>query len=214
MSQFNNPYPQQPYGQKPLPLDSNYNAGPQPQPSSSGSKIILIVLGLVFGILLLIVLACGALGFIASRAVSTIGKEFENVIVTTMANDMVQRYQDHAAVQEHLGDIKEYQFETPGFDLMNRPVLRLKVEGEKGEGKIVFYRRFGRPQKVVLEVNGQEILLDDNPGELFESHHESHGFEDWDVPAEPPQPNEPAKHSGDHEGHQEEQEVDGTEEDN
>lgn len=179
-------------------MGSSFNAGPPPQPSSSGLKVILIVLGLVFGILLLIVLACGALGFIASRAVSSIGKEFENVVVTTMANESVQRYQDHAAVQEHIGEIKVYQFENPGFDLMNRPVLRLKVEGEKGEGKIVFQRRFGRPQKVVLEFNGQEILLDDNPGEWFGSHREGPEFEETEEPTEPPQ------HSGDHEGHPEE----------
>ncbi|MDP1562657.1 MAG: hypothetical protein Q8M16_14875 [Pirellulaceae bacterium] len=186
MSQFNNPYPQQPYGQKPTPAGSPYVGSPQP--SSSGSKVILIVLGIVFGIVLLIVLACGALGYMASRAVTSIGAEVTGMIVEPMANEAVQRYQDHDAVQEHIGEIRHYHFENPGIDVVNRPVLRLEVEGEKGQGKIVFYRRNGRPQKVVLEVDGQEILLDDNPKELFQPDVEPPRFD-----VEPPLIDEPSK---------------------
>jgi hypothetical protein len=175
MSQFNNPYPQQPYGQKPLPMGSPYDAG-APR-GSSGSKVLLIVLGIVFGLILLVVVACGALGLIASRTVSSIGKEFENVIVNTLANEAVQRYQDHEAVQQYIGEIRAYHFENPGFDLMNRPVLRLVVEGEKGNGTIVFQRRSARLQKVMLEVDGQTITLDDNPKELFEGEFEHSEFE-------------------------------------
>jgi hypothetical protein len=165
MSQFNNPFPNQPMGQKPLPMGAPYEPGPQ-RPAS-GSNVILIVLGIVFGILVLIVLVCGALGFVATRAVSTIGQELEGMIIQPMANEAVQRYQDHESVQEHIGEIKDYRFENPAIDVVNRPVLRLEVEGEKGKGTIVFYRRAGKTQKVMLEVDGQEVLLDDNPEELF-----------------------------------------------
>jgi hypothetical protein len=165
MSQFNNPFPNQPLGQKPLPMGTPYEPGPQ-RPAS-GSNVILLVLGIVFGILVLIVLVCGALGFVATRAVSTIGQELEGMIIQPMANEAVQRYQDHESVQEHIGEIKEFRFENPAIDVVNRPVLRLEIEGEKGQGTVVFYRRSGKTQKVMLEVDGQEILLDDNPEELF-----------------------------------------------
>ncbi len=164
MSQFNNPYPQQPYGQKPV---SGPPYDPSPPRTSSGTNVILIILGIVLLIVVLFVAACVGLGFMASRAVSTLGKEVEGMIVEPMANEMVQRYQDHAAVQEHIGEIETYHLENPGIDVVNRPVLRLEVEGDKGQGKIVFHRRMGRPQKVILEVDGQEILLDDNPKDLF-----------------------------------------------
>ena len=159
-------------------MGSPYDAG-APR-GSSGSKVLLIVLGIVFGLILLVVVACGALGFIASRTVSSIGKEFENVIVNTLANEAVQRYQDHETVQQHIGEIRKYHFENPGFDLMNRPVLRLVVEGEKGNGTIVFQRRSARLQKVMLEVDGQTITLDDNPKELFEGEFEHSDFEHSD----------------------------------
>lgn len=189
MSQFNNPYPQQPYGQKPMPESPLFDG--RPQRSSSGSKVVLIVLAVVFGILLLIVLACGALGYMASRAVTSIGTEVTGMIVEPMANEVVQRYQDHEAVQEHIGEIKHYHFENPRIDVVNRPVLRLEVEGEKGQGKIVFYRRNGRPQKVALEVDGQEILLDDNPKELFQPDVEPPSDVEPDSDVAPPSFEEP-----------------------
>ncbi|MBL8852806.1 MAG: hypothetical protein JNK57_02425 [Planctomycetaceae bacterium] len=175
MSQFNNPYPQQPYGQKPM---SGPPYDPSPPRTSSGTNVILIILGIVLVIVVLFVAACVGLGFMASRAVSTLGKEMEGLIVEPMANEMVQRYQDHASVQEHIGEIETYHIENPGIDVVNRPVLRLEVEGDKGQGKIVFHRRMGRPQKVVLEVDGQEILLDDNPKDLFEANMEAPNFDE------------------------------------
>lgn len=167
MSQFNNPYPQTPIGQKPMPDGTPY--GTAPQRPSSGSNIVLIVLAIVFGILLLVVIACGALGFMASRAMSSFTKEIEEMVILPMANEAVERYRDHEEVQKHIGEIKDYHFENPGIEMMGRPVIRLEIEGNIGKGKIVFYQRSGKPHKVMLEVDGQEILLDDNPEEFFET---------------------------------------------
>lgn len=175
MSQFNNPNSQTPMGQKPLPVGAPYDTSPQR--SSSGSNIVVIILAIVFGILLLVVLACGAIGFVASRAVSSLGKEFEGMVIQPMANEAVQRYQDHEEVKKHIGEVEDYRFEKPGFDLVNRPVVRLEIEGDKGKGQIVFYRRGGRPHKVMLEVDGQEILLDDDPKDLFEHDFDESDFE-------------------------------------
>ncbi|MBL8888425.1 MAG: hypothetical protein JNL67_00495 [Planctomycetaceae bacterium] len=175
MSQFNNPHSQMPLGQKPMPVGTPYDMAPQ-RPSS-GSNIVLIVLAIVFGLMLIVVLACGALGFMATRAVTNLGKEFEGLVIQPMANEAVQRYQDHAEVQKHIGEIEDYRFEKPSIDLVNRPVVRLEVEGDKGHGQIVFYRRGGRPHKVMLEVNGQEILLDDDPKDLFQSDFDKSDFE-------------------------------------
>jgi hypothetical protein len=90
------------------------------------------------------------------------------VFVQEVANQVVDTYGDHEHVREHLGEIQDYGFlDAEGFETLNKPVLRLRVEGDKGKGVIVLYRRGSRHQKVVLEVDGQEFLLDDNPRDFF-----------------------------------------------
>jgi len=170
MSQFNQP--RGPAGQpvlggKPTPVPyENYQP---PPPRSSGANVVLIVLGIVFGLMLVVVLACGILGFMFTRAVTTMTGEFQTFFLQEMANQVVESYAEHAAVVEHIGEVQDYSFqESGGFEALNKPILRLRVEGDKGTGTIVLYRRGSRQQKVTLEVDGQEFLLDDNPRDFFE----------------------------------------------
>ncbi len=148
---------------------NSYGYDTPPPRSSSGTNIVLIVLGIVFGVLLLIVVSCGLMGFLATRTITQMAGELQDVMLQAMANDAVQKYQDHDLVQEHIGEIGDYSFQdVKGFEAMNKPILRLRVTGDKSQGTIVFHRRNNRLQRVTLEVDGQEFLLDDKPTELFQ----------------------------------------------
>jgi len=176
VSQFNQPPGKFPEG-KPIPaagvgLQPGSYSGPGyqgPPPKSSGPTVVVIIL-LVVGLVVLIpIAACGVMAYFATTSINKFTQEFQGVFVHSMANEVVEKYADNPVLVEHIGEIEEYEFEdVHGFEVFNKPVMRMNVYGDKGSGTLVFRRRGHRMTRVDLEIGSQVYLVDDSPGELFE----------------------------------------------
>lgn len=183
MSQFN----QGPSGGKNYPQQGSYQQpfNPPPNQSGGGGNTVLIVLSIVGGVLALALICCGGMAYIATSTINTVttkfGEEFANVLASSMADEVVSKYQDNELVVEKIGKINSYEIEgEKEFALLTKPEIRVKINGEKGEGYIIVYRKAGgsQPKEVVLEVDGQATTIDDKPGPIFSNRRESsNGFE-------------------------------------
>lgn len=209
MSQFNQgpgggtPYKPQGGGYPPQgggypPPGGGYQPGGYQQPGfnpppnkSGGNNTVIIVVSIIGGLLLLGLIFCGFVFWTVNNTINNMANEFGNMIVDSMANDTVSKYQDNPTVLEKIGTIEDYEFvDVEGFDLLTKPVARLNVSGDKGSGQIVLYRKSGKLERVVLEVDGQEIVIDDKPEEIFSDEYQ----EEFD--GEMGNPDEPSDENG------------------
>jgi len=171
MSQFN----QGPNGGRNYPNQGNYQQPFNPPPNQSGGgNTVLTVLAIVGGVLLLALMCCGTIAYVATSAIkeatTKFGTELGNVLASSMADDVVSKYQDNDMVLDKVGVIDDYEIEgEKGFSLLTKSEMRIKIKGDKGEGYLVVKRKRAgnQPSEVILEVNGEVVTIDDNPAPIF-----------------------------------------------
>lgn len=98
------PYPQTQYGAPPVYPQPVYIPVPQPQPQKP-SKTVWIVLGVLGGIFLLIVSACGASIYFAARSAQTFSNNLRATEIAgeTSPQEQAQNYYLAISVQDYTG---------------------------------------------------------------------------------------------------------------
>lgn len=122
---------------------------PPPEQSSSSTAvwIVVLVLGLVFGVPILIIglvfVGCCGLFGLGMYSVSQIPAEV-----------VKQEYKDHPVIQQHIGEIQsaslnfadtnaEQQKQQPGGQVPGGTIMVVDVRGTKGSGQIIGQQRPG-----------------------------------------------------------------------
>lgn len=180
-----NPFGTPPSAQSPYPQQP-----PLPSTRKSGTNTVLIVLGIVGGVLLLIMIACGVAGYLFVRNVQS---SFEGVMAEAMAEMeaeqqaeakfWVDSYRDHPMVQQQLGKVTDHQTRSPKWDDQFLQI-EIDVTGEKGTGLLRI--EYGSQEetadgddyaettmKAFLVKNGNKQLLDAEAGKKYDKWLES-----------------------------------------
>ena len=174
---------QNPYGEHSTGHPPHPNYGPTP---GSGSNTVLIVLVVVGGVLLLVFLACGTMGFLAFRNVSDTINQMTAAMeegAEEEARFWVDTYGDHQIVKEKLGTVLSYNAMPMDWTDENLN-LEIDVTGDKASGILrIEYAEFDEAEyesddfdyesrmNCYLIIDGEKILIDSEAGSKYD---------DWD----------------------------------